>query len=121
MRIGNKHSLLTRSPEASSYTPYPIRERTEWRRKKKKEKDLVNTGMCYGARAAGVRYSYLESRLWCQSGKAAAVGRKGLSVGACVPHLQVCEETRAEDNWRILRQWCSNELRIKDRLIWAHQ
>ncbi|PRD24182.1 UNVERIFIED_CONTAM: hypothetical protein NCL1_44491 [Trichonephila clavipes] len=36
-------------------------------------------------------------------------------------HLQVCEETRGEDDWRIMRQWCSNELRMKDRLIWAHQ
>ncbi|GFT85242.1 hypothetical protein TNCV_496951 [Trichonephila clavipes] len=40
-----------------------------------------------------------------RGGKRATVGRKGLAVGACVGHLQVCEETREEDDWRIMRQW----------------
>ncbi|GFY01494.1 hypothetical protein TNCV_2606811 [Trichonephila clavipes] len=64
---------------------------------------------------------HIQWRIVIKGGKTATVGRKGLPVGACVRHLQVCGETRGVDDWRIMRQWCSNELRIKDRLIWAHQ
>ncbi|GFX13948.1 hypothetical protein TNCV_3422591 [Trichonephila clavipes] len=64
---------------------------------------------------------HIQWRIVIKGGKAVAVGRKGLSVGACVRHLQVCEETRGEDDWQILRQWFSKKFRIKDRLVWAHQ
>ncbi|GFS68457.1 hypothetical protein TNCV_4583911 [Trichonephila clavipes] len=57
---------------------------------------------------------HIQWRIVIKGGKAAAVGRKGLSVGACVRHLQVCEEIRGEDDWRILRQWCCNELRVNE-------
>ncbi|GFU22089.1 hypothetical protein TNCV_4300701 [Trichonephila clavipes] len=64
---------------------------------------------------------HMQWRIVIKGGKTAALSRKGLSVGACVRHQQVCEEPRREDGWRIMCQWCSNELRIKDPLIWAHQ
>ncbi|GFW21432.1 hypothetical protein TNCV_1532561 [Trichonephila clavipes] len=48
---------------------------------------------------------HIQWRIVIKGGKAATVGRKGLAVGACVRHLQVCEETRGEDDWRIMRQW----------------
>ncbi|GFV98414.1 hypothetical protein TNCV_623731 [Trichonephila clavipes] len=43
---------------------------------------------------------HLQWRIVIKDGKMATV-----VFGASVGHLQVCEETRGEDDWRIMRHW----------------
>ncbi|GFV49425.1 hypothetical protein TNCV_1634991 [Trichonephila clavipes] len=66
---------------------------------------------------------HIQWRIFIKGGKAASVGRKGYPVGACVRHLLVCEETKREDDMRILRQWFDRDadwesLTRKKRLAW---
>ncbi|GFX24423.1 hypothetical protein TNCV_992391 [Trichonephila clavipes] len=58
---------------------------------------------------------HTQWRIVIKGGKTATVGRRGLAVGACVGHMLVCE--RLAD----YAPMGPNELRFKDRLIWAHQ
>ncbi|GFX22796.1 hypothetical protein TNCV_2605381 [Trichonephila clavipes] len=47
---------------------------------------------------------HTQWRIVLKGGKTTTVGRRDSAVGACVGHLLVCEETRGEDDWRIMRQ-----------------
>ncbi|GFT77173.1 hypothetical protein TNCV_1984611 [Trichonephila clavipes] len=57
---------------------------------------------------------HIQCRIVIKDGKIVTV-----VFGACVGHLQVCEETRGEDNRRIMRQWSGKtergEKKKKDR------
>ncbi|GFV95898.1 retrovirus-related Pol polyprotein from transposon 17.6 [Trichonephila clavipes] len=63
---------------------------------------------------------HTQWRIVLKGGKTTTVGRRGSAVGACVKHLLVCEE-RVSGRLADYGPMGSNELRFKDRLIWAHQ
>ncbi|GFV17599.1 hypothetical protein TNCV_4406371 [Trichonephila clavipes] len=67
--------------------------------------------------AADCRLTYTR-RIVLKGGKSTTVGRRGSAVGACVGHLLVCGVGGRLADYGPMG---SNELRFKDRLIWAHQ